>query len=257
MLTSTTDTMTWLLVGTTRTWYGRLPATASASERELPYDPDVWLDRLREQIDAGTDWPLVQIPRERHERFRPQVRVKSWSFVTWLLARHPDRWADLLRGFPREPVPLPEQIPPVFDDVLGRPLEDVEAEWREWARGDTYVSMFGATRNPYDPERTVGGSSGGSGAALAANLSTVSLGEETLASIRRPGGWNGVVSMRPTPGLVSRTGTPARVTRDPAASSTTSPHRSGVESWPVARRIRPRMRASTSCECGQVEALCG
>ncbi len=76
----------------------------------------------------------------------------------------------------------------------------------EWARGDTYGSMFGVTRNPYDPERTVGGSSGGSGAALAANLSTVALGEETLASIRRPGGWNAVVSMRPTPGLVSRSG---------------------------------------------------
>jgi Asp-tRNA(Asn)/Glu-tRNA(Gln) amidotransferase A subunit family amidase len=76
----------------------------------------------------------------------------------------------------------------------------------EWARGDTYGSMFGVTRNPYDLERTVGGSSGGSGAALAANFSTVALGEETLASIRRPGGWNAVVSMRPTPGLVSRSG---------------------------------------------------
>ena len=73
-------------------------------------------------------------------------------------------------------------------------------------RGDTYGSMFGVTRNPYDLERTVGGSSGGSGAALAANFSTVALGEETLASIRRPGGWNAVVSMRPTPGLVSRSG---------------------------------------------------
>jgi amidase len=76
----------------------------------------------------------------------------------------------------------------------------------EWARGDTFGSMFGVTRNPYDLERTVGGSSGGSGAALAANLSTLALGEETLASIRRPGGWNAVVSMRPTPGLVSRSG---------------------------------------------------
>ena len=66
--------------------------------------------------------------------------------------------------------------------------------------------MFGVTRNPYDPERTVGGSSGGSGAALAANFSTVALGEETLASIRRPGGWNAIVSMRATPGLVSRSG---------------------------------------------------
>ena len=76
----------------------------------------------------------------------------------------------------------------------------------EFAAGDTYGSMFGVTRNPYDLERTVGGSSGGSGAALAANFATVTIGEETLASIRRPAGWNGVASLRPTPGLVSRSG---------------------------------------------------
>jgi Asp-tRNA(Asn)/Glu-tRNA(Gln) amidotransferase A subunit family amidase len=76
----------------------------------------------------------------------------------------------------------------------------------EFASGDTYGSMFGVTRNPYDPERTVGGSSGGSGAAVAANFSTLALGEETYASIRRPGSWNDIVSMRATSGLVSRTG---------------------------------------------------
>jgi amidase len=76
----------------------------------------------------------------------------------------------------------------------------------EYAIGDTYGSMFGVTRNPYDPERTVGGSSGGSGAALAANYAPLALGEETLASIRRPGGWNAVVALRPTSGLVSRSG---------------------------------------------------
>ena len=76
----------------------------------------------------------------------------------------------------------------------------------KFAAGDTYGSMFGATRNPYDLERTVGGSSGGSGASTTANFSTVALGEETFASIRRPGSWNGIVSMRPTAGLVSRTG---------------------------------------------------
>src|SRR6516164_4390408 len=76
----------------------------------------------------------------------------------------------------------------------------------EFAAGDTYGSMFGVTRNPYDLERTVGGSSGGSGAALAANFSTVTIGEETVASIRRPATWNAVVSLRPTPGLVSRSG---------------------------------------------------
>jgi amidase len=76
----------------------------------------------------------------------------------------------------------------------------------EYAAGDTYGSMFGITRNPYDLERTVGGSSGGSGAALAANFTTLAIGEETLASIRRPGAWNAVVALRPTPGLVSRSG---------------------------------------------------
>jgi Asp-tRNA(Asn)/Glu-tRNA(Gln) amidotransferase A subunit family amidase len=76
----------------------------------------------------------------------------------------------------------------------------------EYAAGDTYGSMFGVTRNPYDLERTVGGSSGGSAAALAANLMTVALGEETLASIRRPATWNALVALRPTPGLVSRSG---------------------------------------------------
>jgi Asp-tRNA(Asn)/Glu-tRNA(Gln) amidotransferase A subunit family amidase len=63
----------------------------------------------------------------------------------------------------------------------------------EFAAGDTYGSgfarpgeAFGASRNPYDLARTVGGSSGGSGSCLAANFSTVALGEETRASIRLP-----------------------------------------------------------------------
>jgi Asp-tRNA(Asn)/Glu-tRNA(Gln) amidotransferase A subunit family amidase len=83
----------------------------------------------------------------------------------------------------------------------------------EFAAGDTYGSgfaerneAFGVSRNPYDLERTVGGSSGGSGACLSANMSAVALGEETRASIRRPGSFNAVVTMRPTAGLVSRAG---------------------------------------------------
>src|SRR5216683_3699322 len=76
----------------------------------------------------------------------------------------------------------------------------------EFAAGDTYGSLFGATRNPYDLERTVGGSSGGSGAATTANFSTVALGEETGASLRRPGSWNGIVAMRASSGLVRRAG---------------------------------------------------
>jgi Asp-tRNA(Asn)/Glu-tRNA(Gln) amidotransferase A subunit family amidase len=76
----------------------------------------------------------------------------------------------------------------------------------ELGGGDTFGSLFGATRNPFALDRTVGGSSGGSGASLSANFTTVAVGEEGFASIRRPSTWNSVVGMRPTAGLVSRSG---------------------------------------------------
>ena len=76
----------------------------------------------------------------------------------------------------------------------------------ELGGGDTHGSLFGSTRNPYDTERTVGGSSGGSAASVSANFSTVGVGQEGLASIRRPSTWNCIAGMRPSAGLVSRGG---------------------------------------------------
>ena len=76
----------------------------------------------------------------------------------------------------------------------------------EMGRGDTHGSLFGSTRNPYDLARTSGGSSGGPGASVSANLGAVAIGQEGFASIRRPAAWNGIVGMRPTAGLVSRSG---------------------------------------------------
>ena len=76
----------------------------------------------------------------------------------------------------------------------------------EMGGGDSYGSLYGVSRNPYDPERTVGGSSGGTGAAVSANFATIGVGQEGFASIRRPSTWNSIVGMRPTPGLVSRSG---------------------------------------------------
>jgi Asp-tRNA(Asn)/Glu-tRNA(Gln) amidotransferase A subunit family amidase len=76
----------------------------------------------------------------------------------------------------------------------------------ELGGGDTFGSLFGETHNPYDLERTVGGSSGGTGAAVSANFATIGIGQEGYASIRRPSTWNSLVGMRPTAGLVSRTG---------------------------------------------------
>jgi amidase len=76
----------------------------------------------------------------------------------------------------------------------------------ELGGGDTHGSLFGSTRNVYDLERTAGGSSGGSGASISANFCAVAVGQEGFSSIRRPSAWNGVVGMRPTIGLVSRSG---------------------------------------------------
>ena len=76
----------------------------------------------------------------------------------------------------------------------------------ELGGGDTHGSLFGSTRNVYDLERTAGGSSGGSAASVSANFSTLAVGQEGFASIRRPAIWNGIVGMRPTAGLVSRGG---------------------------------------------------
>ncbi|HEY1373228.1 MAG TPA: amidase family protein [Candidatus Binatia bacterium] len=76
----------------------------------------------------------------------------------------------------------------------------------ELGGGDTHGSLFGSTKNPYGLDRTPGGSSGGTGASVAANFATVGIGQEGFASIRRPATWNSIAGMRPTAGLVSRAG---------------------------------------------------
>ena len=77
----------------------------------------------------------------------------------------------------------------------------------ELAAGITTVgSSFGYTRNPYDLTRTPGGSSGGTGAAVAANFAAVGMGSDTCGSIRIPAANNNLVGLRGTQGLASRTG---------------------------------------------------
>jgi amidase len=112
-------------------------------------------------------------------------------------------------------VALEGSIPP-DDAYIVRQLRDAgavvlgKANLDEWAHGGApgggYSSLGGQTRNPYNLARGPSGSSGGSGAAIAANFGVIGLGTDTGGSIRGPAAANGLAGIKPTLGLTSRDG---------------------------------------------------
>src|SRR6516162_3404131 len=124
-------------------------------------------------------------------------------------------------------LPLAELVPAADGFVVRRlrqagAIVIAKANLMELAwSGTTVSSLGGQTRNPYDLTRTPGGSSGGTGAAIAASFGVIGTGSDTGQSIRSPSSANSLVGIRPTRGLVSRAGIiPLSTTQDAAGPIT-------------------------------------
>ena len=105
--------------------------------------------------------------------------------------------------YPPGDAPVVEKIKAAGGIILAK------ASLSEFAKGggDNINSVLpGFARNPYNTAYATGGSSGGTGAALAANFAVVGIGTDTGGSVRMPAAHNALVGLRPTVGLVSRTG---------------------------------------------------
>jgi amidase len=106
-------------------------------------------------------------------------------------------------GGRRTPVPVPTEDAVVIERLLDAGVRITgKTNLDDMALGLGEGSAFGAAKNPFDPSRSTGGSSSGSGAAVAAGLVDLALGADEGGSVRIPSAWCGLVGMKATHGLV-------------------------------------------------------
>jgi amidase len=109
-------------------------------------------------------------------------------------------------GFAVADAPLVRAIRDAGAVILGKTNLSEWANYRSSTSTSGWSAVGGLTANPHDLARSAGGSSSGSGAAVAAGLAPLAVGTETDGSISCPASLNGVVGVKPTVGLVPRTG---------------------------------------------------
>ncbi len=105
----------------------------------------------------------------------------------------------------RRDAPLVKRLTDAGAVIVGKANLSEWANFRSTHSISGWTAMAGLVRNPYSLDRTACGSSAGSGAAIAAGLATLAVGTETDGSVTCPAATNGVVGLKPTLGLISRT----------------------------------------------------
>lgn len=195
---------------------------------ELFPDPAESLESLAARLEAGSLTCRELVERCLNRIAEREAEIRAWVFVDAEGARRQaeERDRELRNGLRRGPLHgIPVGIKDLFD-VQGWPTragsrllgqtpatEDSVAVARLRAAGavilgKTVTTPYASfdpplTRNPWNPERTPGGSSSGSAAAVAAGMCLAALGSQTGGSITRPASYCGVSGCKPTYGLVS------------------------------------------------------
>ncbi len=153
LLEGTHHAATWFLKSTCFTKFGAEPeGTVSSGMRELPEGANWWLREMRNQALGRTDVALNVVPRTQLYDFKPDVRLKTWSFMTWVMARFPNKWLDFVQACPNKPIPFPSKVDELGGQIFEMPLNDVEEQWREWASGRSVTAAATGYGPPLLPE---------------------------------------------------------------------------------------------------------